>query len=55
MDNEGMKDVIRFQWLIEQGLAWRECYKDGWLEGEWLYGHLGARETIDKAMELQKL
>jgi len=50
-DDETIKDAERFQWLISRGVAWRGCYKDDWMQGEWLYGHLGGREEVDKAMK----
>ena len=45
------KDSERLQWLLNRGLAWRDCYDDHWIEGEWLYAEQDAIETIDKAME----
>lgn len=43
-------DFERFQWLINQGVAWKGCYNKDWAEGEWAYAMLGARDAIDKAM-----
>jgi len=49
-DETDEKDAERFKWLIKRGIAWRDCYSEFWIDGEWLYGHRGAREEIDKAM-----
>jgi predicted nuclease with TOPRIM domain len=45
------EDSQRLNWLLNRGLAWRECYNDWWKEGEWLYASQSALETIDKAKE----
>ena len=44
-------DSQRLNWLLNRGLAWRDCYNDWWKEGEWLYASQSALETIDKAKE----
>ncbi len=43
------KDKERLDWLLNKGLAWRDCYVGDWQEGEWLYREQGGREAIDKA------
>jgi len=45
------KDSQRLNWLLDRGLAWRDCYNDWWKEGEWLYASQSALEIIDKAKE----
>lgn len=45
------KDSERLQWLLDRGLAWRDCYDEHWIKGEWLYASQDAIETIDKAKE----
>ena len=45
------EDSQRLNWLLNRGLAWRDCYNDWWKEGEWLYASQSALETIDKAKE----
>lgn len=45
------EDSQRLNWLLNRGLAWRDCYDDWWKKGEWLYASQSALETIDKAME----
>jgi hypothetical protein len=45
------EDSERLNWLLDRGLAWRDCYDDFWKEGEWLYASQSALETIDKAKE----
>ena len=45
------KDSERLAWLLQTGLAWRGCYNDHWIEGEWLYSSQYAIATIDKAKE----
>lgn len=45
------KDSKRLAWLLEKGLAWRGCYNDYWIEGEWLYSSQYAIAIIDKARE----
>lgn len=45
------KDSERLAWLLQTGLAWRGCYNDHWIEGEWLYASESAIEIIDKAKE----
>lgn len=50
LDAADAKDAERFQWLIRQGVAWRDCYDRDWLPGEWLYAAQDARHFIDKAM-----
>lgn len=45
------EDSQRLNWLLDRGLAWRDCYDDFWKEGEWLYASQSALETIDKAKE----
>jgi hypothetical protein len=45
------KDSERLAWLLKTGLAWRDCYDDHWVEGEWLYLSQNAIATIDKAKE----
>lgn len=49
--NRLKKDSERLQWLLNRGLAWRDCYDDNWIEGEWLYAEQDALATIDKAKE----
>jgi len=44
-------DEQRLNWLLNRGLAWRDCYNDWWKEGEWLYGSKSALEIIDAAKE----
>ena len=48
-------DAQRLQWLLSQGVAWRECYTDDWQEGEWLYDIQDARSYIDSAMQEQNI
>jgi hypothetical protein len=45
------KDSERLAWLLQTGLAWRGCYNEYWIEGEWLYASESAIEIIDKAKE----
>ena len=45
------EDSQRLNWLLNRGLAWRDCYNDWWKEGEWLYASQSALQTIDKAKE----
>ena len=45
------EDSQRLNWLLNRGLAWRDCYNDWWKAGEWLYASQSALETIDKAKE----
>ena len=45
------EDSQRLNWLLNRGLAWRDCYNDWWKEGEWLYASQSALEIIDKAKE----
>jgi len=45
------EDSERLHWLLNRGLAWRDCYDDHWINGEWLYASQDAIETIDKARE----
>ena len=45
------EDSQRLNWLLNRGLAWRDCYNDWWKEGEWLYASQSAFQTIDKAKE----
>jgi hypothetical protein len=45
------EDSQRLNWLLNRGLAWRDCYDDWWKKGEWLYAWQSALETIDKARE----
>ena len=45
------EDSQRLNWLLNRGLAWRDCYNDWWKEGEWLYASQSALETIDKAKD----
>ena len=45
------EDSERLNWLLDRGLAWRDCYDDFWKEGEWLYASQSALETIDKSKE----
>ena len=45
------EDSQRLNWLLNKGLAWRDCYDDWWKKGEWLYVSQSALETIDKARE----
>jgi predicted nuclease with TOPRIM domain len=45
------EDSQRLNWLLNRGLAWRDCYDDWWKKGEWLYASQSALETIDKARE----
>ena len=45
------EDSQRLNWLLNRGLAWRDCYDDWWKKGEWLYVSQSALETIDKARE----
>lgn len=54
LDPEILKDAERFQWLINQGVAWNGCYVGVWKEGEWLYAVQNAREQVDKAMKGDK-
>jgi len=49
------KDSQRLNWLLDRGLAWRDCYNDWWKEGEWLYASKSALEIIDKAKEAGKI
>lgn len=45
------RDASRFRWLLNQGIQWRGCYKDGWQEGEWLYSNApDAIQRIDAAI-----
>ena len=46
--SEDVADAERFRWLIKQGLAWRECYDESWLKGEWLYEAQNARAVVDE-------
>ena len=46
-----LEDDSRLNWLLNRGLAWRDCYNDWWKEGEWLYASQSALEIIDKAKE----
>jgi predicted nuclease with TOPRIM domain len=46
------EDSQRLNWLLNRGLAWRDCYNDWWKEGEWLYASQSALEIIDKAKEV---
>ena len=43
------EDSQRLNWLLNRGLAWRDCYNDWWKEREWLYASQSALEIIDKA------
>ena len=43
------EDSQRLNWLLNRGLAWRDCYDDWWKKGEWLYASQSALKTIDKA------
>jgi len=45
------EDSQRLDWLLNRGLAWRDCYDDWLKKGEWLYASQSALETIDKARE----
>ena len=45
------EDSQRLNWLLNRGLAWRDCYNDWWKAGEWLYASQSALQTIDKAKE----
>ena len=45
------EDSERLHWLLNRGLAWRDCYDNHWIKGEWLYASQDAIETIDKAKE----
>jgi hypothetical protein len=45
------KDSERLAWLLQTGLAWRGCYNDHWIEGEWLYASESAIEIIDESKE----
>jgi hypothetical protein len=45
------EDSHRLNWLLNRGVAWRDCYNDWWKEGEWLYASQSALATIDKAKE----
>jgi hypothetical protein len=47
------KDSQRLNWLLNRGLAWRDCYNDWWKEGEWLYASQSALEIIDRAREVK--
>lgn len=50
LDPETIRDAERFQWLINQGVAWRDCYNEIWRRGEWLYAMQDARAQIDAAI-----
>ena len=50
LNDDIVADAERFQWLIKQGVAWRDCYDRDWLPGEWLYAAQDARYFVDKAM-----
>jgi hypothetical protein len=45
------EDSQRLDWLLNRGIAWRDCYDDWWKKGEWLYASQSALETIDKERE----
>lgn len=45
------EDSERLNWLLNRGVAWRDCYDGYWKEGEWLYASKSALELIDKAKE----
>jgi hypothetical protein len=45
------KDAGRLNFLLSQGVAWRGCYNEFWLIGEWLYREQNGKEAIDTAME----
>ena len=45
------EDSQRLNWLLNRGLAWRDCYNDWWKAGEWLYASQSALETIDEAKD----
>ena len=49
--SEEAEDAMRFEWLIQRGVAWRGCYQDDWEEGEWLYAIQDARKEVDEAMK----
>ena len=50
--SEMTADYDRFQWLLKQGVAWRGCYRGGWMEGEWLYSEQNSRQEIDEFVTL---
>lgn len=50
---EARKDVGRLDWLVERGVAWRGCYDETWLEGEWIYREHDPRQEIDNEMKGQ--
>lgn len=55
LDEENLRleeDSQRLNWLLNRGLAWRDCYNDCWIEGEWLYASQSALEIIDEAKEV---
>lgn len=55
LDEENLRleeDSQRLNWLLNRGLAWRDCYNDTWIEGEWLYASQNALEIIDEAKEV---
>lgn len=54
LDAETIKDAERFEWLINRGVAWRDCYDNIWKEGEWLYDWQDARKQIDHAIEMEE-
>ena len=47
------EDANRFRWLIEKGVAWRDCYSFSWRPSEWLYSFQDARNVIDAAIETE--
>lgn len=55
MNSEESKDLIRFEWLIQRGVAWRGCFQGTWKEGEWLYAIQDARKEIDEAMHEENI